>query len=132
MRHLGTTGSRDGLSKSQAEALETWLDSHDPSILHHGDCIGADAEVAGICRVYGWELTSHPPMVASFRARVPSETVLPEQPYLLRNKDIVDASELLIAFPKGPEIRRSGTWATVRYAKRAGKEVLFLGVKTTQ
>jgi predicted Rossmann fold nucleotide-binding protein DprA/Smf involved in DNA uptake len=41
-----------------------------------------------------------------------------------RNRDIVDAAAVLIAAPKEmTETLRSGTWATVRYARKQGKQV---------
>jgi hypothetical protein len=40
------------------------------------------------------------------------------KPYLERNHDIVDETTILIACPNGEERMRSGTWATVRYARQ--------------
>jgi hypothetical protein len=53
-------------------------------------------------------------------------TLLPEREYLQRNRDIVDATDVLLAAPDGPERVRSGTWSTVRYAYRAGRGVLLV------
>jgi predicted Rossmann fold nucleotide-binding protein DprA/Smf involved in DNA uptake len=47
-------------------------------------------------------------------------------PYLERNHAIVNESDFLIAAPDGPETLRSGTWATVRYARKVGKRVLVI------
>ena len=41
------------------------------------------------------------------------------KPPLVRNKDIVNASDVMLCCPSGEEVRRSGTWATIRYAKTA-------------
>lgn len=47
-------------------------------------------------------------------------------PYLWRNHQIVDATSALIAAPFGfEEELRSGTWATVRYARKLGRPVRF-------
>lgn len=55
-----------------------------------------------------------------------SDSILPVKAYLDRIKDIVDMSDILIATPESvKEVLRSGTWSTVRYAKRAGKEVII-------
>ena len=44
---------------------------------------------------------------------------MPELPPLVRNHKIVGAVHLLIATPKtDKEELRSGTWATIRYAKK--------------
>jgi hypothetical protein len=46
---------------------------------------------------------------------------------LTRNRDIVDTASMLIAAPEGNAERlRSGTWATVRYARKAKKKVIIL------
>jgi hypothetical protein len=61
----------------------------------------------------------HPPIYESKQAYVGGHVVLPRKDYMSRNRDIVDASEVMIATPKTKEEElRSGTWATVRYAKR--------------
>jgi hypothetical protein len=50
----------------------------------------------------------------------------PKDP-LKRNRDIVDAAVMLIAVPKETtEVLRSGTWTTVRYAKKKGCSVLII------
>ena len=51
-------------------------------------------------------------------------TVAAPKGYLDRNHDIVDAADVLIAAPSGTtEKRRSGTWATVRYARKLGRTI---------
>lgn len=52
--------------------------------------------------------------------------VLEPKPYLVRNKDIVNASEGMLAAPRGPEELRSGTWSTIRYARKCRKKVLIM------
>lgn len=47
--------------------------------------------------------------------------------YLDRNHDIVDEVDMLIATPKEyDEQLRSGTWATVRYAEKKDKTIIFI------
>jgi hypothetical protein len=48
--------------------------------------------------------------------------------YLVRDKHIVQASDLMVACPKGlrEETRGSGTWATVRYARELHKPCLLI------
>jgi hypothetical protein len=44
--------------------------------------------------------------------------------YMKRNDRLVDGASMLLAFPETPEEqRRSGTWATIRRARKAGVEV---------
>ncbi len=50
----------------------------------------------------------------------------PEE-YLIRNANIVRATEYLIAMPAHhSEVRRSGTWATIRSARRQGKTTYII------
>lgn len=57
--------------------------------------------------------------------RVPGGKTAGES-YMLRNDAIVAAADLLVAFPEtAAGSLRSGTWATVRRARRAGVPVLI-------
>jgi hypothetical protein len=85
---------------------------------HHGDCIGADADFDQICEVIGIERHAHPGPDGPKRAYCESDVIHEPRPYLDRNRIIVDLCDVLIACPKGPEERRSGTWSTVRYARK--------------
>ena len=59
----------------------------------------------------------HPPDVGALRVFCSADEALAPLPYLTRNKQIVDASEVLVACPQSAkEEMRSGTWSTVRYA----------------
>lgn len=49
-----------------------------------------------------------------------------EKPYLKRNIDIVDNTDILIGCPSGEEIVRSGTWHTIRYAKKQNKKIMMI------
>jgi len=49
------------------------------------------------------------------------------KPYLDRNQDIVDGADILIAAPnEDKEIVRSGTWSTVRYARKSKKKIILV------
>ena len=55
-----------------------------------------------------------------------SIVVMKPKKYLDRNHDIVDASAEMLALPSGPEkMRGSGTWATIRYARRTRVPLLI-------
>jgi hypothetical protein len=132
--HVGFTGTQTGLNRKQQGKLRSFLEElnrmykHAAPFLHHGDCIGADALAHRIARESGFFVIIHPPINVYNRAfcgiAFASEKILPTKEYLERNHDIVDATEFLIACPKGlTEEVRSGTWATVRYARKCGKKV---------
>jgi hypothetical protein len=124
----GFTGTREGTSDDQRYALRLWFDRNRPKQLHHGACVGADADMvtiaAGLCLI-----VAHPPeeeaYLSAYAAGLSDRRMLP-LPYLVRNRAIVDACQLLIACPKGEEEQRSGTWSTVRYAREKGKPVVII------
>lgn len=131
---LGFTGTSAGMSAYQRLALLKILEQGDVGEFHHGDCVGADAEAHDIADSMDISIVIHPPTDTRHRAyKTPKGDDwgdmmwLPPKPYLERNHDIVDACDKLIAAPKeDTEQLRSGTWATVRYARKVGKPVVIL------
>lgn len=123
---LGFTGSRYGLSIAQRCDLERML--RIATEFHHGDCVGGDEQAHNLARAYGVPIVIHPPDDPRLRAYCQdAKLVHTPRPYLQRNREIVQACEHLVAAPDGPERLRSGTWATVRIARRLGKQVTILG-----
>jgi hypothetical protein len=88
---------------------------------HHGDCVGADAEAHVIATVLGFETVVHPPKNEKLRAFCKGDLILEPRDYLARNHQIIDATDLLFAVPDGPETKRSGTWSTIRYARKVAE-----------
>lgn len=133
---LGFTGTQRGMTEDQFIALQeevvkaTRVGGY--ITLHHGDCIGADAQMHCIAHAMEFSIVVHPPLNPAKRAYADSGiyrgvTVrLPPKEYLERNHDIVDACDVLLAAPSGPEATRSGTWATIRYARRTGTPVVII------
>jgi hypothetical protein len=119
MHHsIGFTGTQLGMTGDQAAAVARFLIGKEE--IHHGDCIGADAQAHALAEMTELYVIVHPPVNDSKRAFCkPSRgEVREEKPYLQRNRDIVSECSILIAAPKSfHEEVRSGTWATVRYAK---------------
>lgn len=126
---VGFTGTRHGMSGAQKEALFQVFDKYYGSEFHHGDCWGADAEAHDIAIHYNMRIHIHPPSdekARAFKTLKVVRTSMPK-PYLQRNHDIVDSCDILIAAPHtDKEILRSGTWATVRYARRKNVPVILL------
>lgn len=115
---VGFTGTRDGMTPQQRRVVEGILHELDPSAIRHGDCRGADAEFHDLARELTLYVIIHPPTNPKDRAWCTGDELLPMKPYLERNKDIVDGSEIMIATPKEMhEQRRGGTWSTIRYAR---------------
>ena len=134
---VGMTGTQNGASEHQKVQMYKFFEQYadDLSGFHHGDCIGADCDADVIAKNAGIPIVLHPPSNASKRAFCEGGTVRPERDYLKRNKDIVDETDMLLAIPEGAEKLRSGTWSTVRYARKQGKLVLIIwpdGETTTE
>lgn len=123
--HVGFTGTQQGMTPEQkatlSECLRLYLviNKNNDMHFHHGDCIGADAEAHDIAASLGYTIHIHIPTIESKRAFCKPGIVYPPAPYLERNHAIVDACNILYATPKEyVEQLRSGTWATIRYAKK--------------
>lgn len=128
---LGFTGTKNGMTLQQDMILRRLLRSvsvEDVDEFHHGDCVGADAEAHLIAVALGFEPVLHPPTENKWRAFMRAARVEPPYPYLKRNEHIVEATDMLIATPPGPEAnyRRSGTWATVRKARKLKRPVMII------
>lgn len=133
----GTSNTKQHIDSLRYDTLIALMDAldllHDDIELHHGDCIGADAMVHDIAlkQFPHWRIRLHPPEDPKSRAfchlREGKDDTYAERPYLLRNGDIVQAADILIAMPRRihEEELRSGTWATVRRARKKGIEVRF-------
>ncbi len=120
---LGFTGTRRGMTAAQRHSLIselTWYRYRghaQPTFdveFHHGACRGADTEAASIAERLGCSIVSHPPSNMGSAA------------LLARNRQIVAACELLLAAPEGPELLRSGTWATIRHARKTLRHTIIL------
>jgi predicted Rossmann fold nucleotide-binding protein DprA/Smf involved in DNA uptake len=109
---VGFTGTRQGMSASQRKQLQWVLTEAFPvARVIHGGAVGADREAHVIADDAEIATTVHP------AGRDP----------LARNRRIVAECDLLIAAPReNLEEQRSGTWATIRYARQAGKPVVML------
>lgn len=121
---VGFTGTRIGMTRPQMMGVGALLRSLDPTEAHHGDCIGADADFDMLARLLDIPRVIHPPTNPAHRAFCAGGTILPERPYLDRNEDIVEATDVLIATPK--EYRnpgKGGTWWTVEKAKERYRKV---------
>lgn len=132
---LGFTGTQEGMSARQKAAFRQMLRDRGVTELHHGDCVGADSDAHDIAVACGVpRIVIHPPEDPVKRAwchRRDNGTtevfVKPEKDYLPRNRDIVNQTQMLTAAPRTMvEVIRSGTWATVRFARSKGKEDVLL------
>jgi hypothetical protein len=119
---VGFTGTQRGMNAAQWNTLWRLLVPRAPGDFHEGDCIGADEQAAKGARLAGFRIIGHPPINSSKRAFFPADEDWPPAEYLVRNKTIVNRSQEMIATPgEFEEQLRSGTWSTIRYARRIGR-----------
>lgn len=117
---IGFTGTSRGMSARQQATVKYLLTELQVTALHHGDAQGADAQAHRLAKQMRIRLVVHPPDDPKKRAFcVGVDEQYPDRPYLERNRAIVEHSDGLIAAPKmATEVVRSGTWMTVRWARR--------------
>ena len=152
---VGFTGTKNGMDADQKAELVVLftrlVGEYDEIDFHHGDCVGADAQAARLvdlvrrnlirefgpnpsCRV---KIVCHPgyppnhPEVDKYRAFTTCNDEIREpKPFIARDHDIVDETDEMIATPVSEvEERASGTWTTVRYARKREKKVTVLNPK---
>lgn len=141
---LGFTGTQEGMTNWQRALLIEILEMK-PSVMHHGMCIGADKELNDLIVTLmvgvklgemrtssGIWVVGHPgvdknglPKKRAVGCAV--NELRDEKPYLVRNVDILNESNFLIATPKSKEEElRSGTWFTIRKARTMRRPHLIL------
>lgn len=135
---VGITGTRNRITFEQDDTIWKLIKYMGATEIHHGDCTGADAAshaaVLGIRHQTqeGYlppiKLIIHPPIADVWRAFCQDYDEIREPLlYSIRNHAIVDETDLLIAVPQtSNEQIRSGTWATIRYARQTGKPVMII------
>ena len=131
---IGFSGTRKGLSPQQATALRAELQEQlrkqpdkEPEA-HHGDAIGADAEFHALCLELKIRVVLHPPLTDRERALCAGAADVRARADFSEQSDaIVNATEVLLACPDGmkEKARGSGTWTTVRRARKAGKTIVI-------
>lgn len=126
MIRVGFTGTQHGMTHEQKVTVIKLLRELNSlpvvGTFRHGDCIGADKDAHALARSAGYRIIVHPPDSDRKRAWCQGDEIWPMKPYLIRNHDIVDNSDRVVACPKLVyEELRSGTWATIRYARKLGR-----------
>lgn len=111
--NIAFTGHRDRiLDKSQLSAIAhkypdaTWI---------HGGAVGFDTQVCNFAREHG---------INQVVVRPDYRTIHPKRAPLVRNEQIVDMADLVVACYDGRQ--HGGTLYTMRYASRRNKPLLIL------
>jgi hypothetical protein len=132
---VGFTGTSAGLTNDQliqVHMLLGDLKTSGATQATHGMCIGADDQFHEQARGFGYFIIGVPGVNAYGdvykRATCVCDLVMPPRPFLIRNRDLVSESDVVIACPRETieQFRGSGTWATIRYARRAKKPLVIV------
>ena len=126
---VGFSGSRYGMDERQYERFAAFALALRPRVteFHHGDCVESDASAHRLFQEYKIPIHIHPPEKPEFRAYCQGAIVVEqERPYLMRNRIIVDSTDVLLATPAHTR-GTGGTWYTIKYALKQRKNVyIFL------
>lgn len=129
---IGFTGTREikkiskeRLSYLEDEILALLVDNDFKVTAVHGCAEGADTFFHECCLLNNIPIIGRPSYTNNLTGF--EFLHLPEAP-LTRNKKIVDDCDVLIALPINPEVEelRSGTWSTIRYAKKQSKQIIIV------
>lgn len=121
------TGTRQGMNEKQIKEVidelirwEEFLKLPDNKIYAiHGGCRGADLQFHHIAKGLGLPIKIYPSTLNERTSEYDDAVeVFPVDQPLKRNHSMVDIASVVIAGPSGPEVLRSGTWATIRYARK--------------
>jgi len=127
----GFSGTRAGMSHTQYEIIRVCLSIGKPAIVRHGGAHGSDTEFHALWREECplrfadiWPADQARVKLFDGQDHVAMNSV---RPPLTRNEEIVKRSTFLIAAPHSQkEELRSGTWTTVRMARRIHVPVLIV------
>lgn len=124
---ISFTGTRRGMTHEQTSSLRGLLSVSSAELLVHGDCVGADEQAHELATSLSIRTRARPSDSGAHRAHCVADEIADPRPPLDRNRDIVDDGDFLIAAPgQASEIARSGTWTTIRYARKIGRRVLVI------
>ena len=149
--NIGFTGTRQGMSNPQFDevlrivemlkktAPRTGLYQIADISAFHGDAVGADSQFDSICTSFGIVRFIYPSNIEGQRAHCEdrgARIAAPPAPPLERNVVIVQHSHIMIAAPHiGDEHFagdvRSGTWSTIRKARRASRPLFLVNPNGT-
>lgn len=116
---IGFTGHRDRFADERE--LDILREDHPGAVWVHGGAPGFDTQVDDYAKAHGIDRDVK-------RPNYKDPAVDPKRAPLLRNREIVDSVELLVACYDGQQT--GGTAYTVRYAHEKGVELWILPPRT--
>ena len=129
---VGFTGTRKGMTPDQVRVISDLLDklgTKGPKVAHHGDCIGADTDFDALSKNRGYWVIGHPSDLSTRSYCKVDECREVKRP-VVRDHDIVDDVEIMLACPKGFTEEKwpqhSGTWTTIRYCWKVKRPLVIV------
>jgi hypothetical protein len=129
MTHAAVTGPRTGATQPALLAVAQTLCAYKVTVLHDGDAVGVDYSAYHLARAFGIHVILHPPTDYKWRAFCGDarDTFREEKPFKVRDRDMVDESEFLIAVPNTiGDHPTGGTGYTVEYVRSVNKPLVFI------
>ena len=131
---IGFTGTRNGMTEKQVSKIHTLLTGFvgeiNPALILglHGDCIGADDDFNMLCLSENIKTLCRPCTFENMRAHRTSQQIAEPETPMQRNRKITAQADVMIACPPNyTEIKRgSGTWATIKFSRRAKKPLYII------
>lgn len=129
---LGFTGTREGMTPNQLARLRLYLARLNPKVFIHGGAVGADeqAHLEALKFILARNIEIFPgsrKREIFWRGCFPRPYIASWTQPLMRNRFITKRCNHLIACSATEEeVTRSGTWATVRYARQAFRPITII------
>lgn len=130
---VGFTGTQDGMRLAQKDTLVEYLATLKQDFgawtTVHGGCVGADELFHVIASSQGYRAIVRPSLIKAKQSRISmsAEVVYPPTQPLKRNNLIAKDCHIMLATPKQSyEVLRSGTWSTIRYARKFNKPLIII------
>ena len=130
MLKVGFTGTRHGMTSIQQEEFKKIIKAKEISEFHHGMCRGSDKQahdhITEVKNDKNIRIVGHPPRFKGSLARCKCDILRKADEYLVRNRNIIDQTDILIATPDTKEKVMSGTWSTIRYARKQKRKIYII------
>lgn len=134
--HVGFSGTRYGMTLEQRRAVykvfRWYRDNRNAITVHHGSCVGADAEAHDIARMLGLAVSLHPRVSEDCSSCLRAECAMREgervwrpASYAVRSQTIAACTGVLVAAPHGERSSR-GTNHAISCAVRLGRPVVVV------
>lgn len=134
--NIGMTGTRNEPTPEQKFVFEEYLSDifyhlktgNNEIIFRDGDCVGSDAYCGAYAKLTGCISHIHPPEKNDLRAFRECDVMYEPKSYFARNRDIVNASDMMFVIMKDFDLNATigGTIYTYNYAQKQKKPIIVI------